>query len=49
MEAKMFLAKFYQRFTVTLPGDYKLVPVQEGVTYKPRGDLICTLTSCSEY
>lgn len=43
----MFLAKFYQRFTVTLPEDYKLVPIMEGVTYKPRGDLTCTLTSSS--
>ncbi|XP_064393862.1 cholesterol 24-hydroxylase-like [Halichondria panicea] len=43
MEAKMFLARFFQTFTVSLPDDYTLMPELEGLTLKPQGDLDCTL------
>lgn len=32
----MFLARFFQTFTVTLPDGYKIEPVQEGLTLKPK-------------
>ena len=42
MEAKVVLSKLLQNFTISLPEDYKLVPVARATT-QPKDNVPCTL------